>query len=70
MWREEQVSGCEMGPWSLGVTLKLTYASRGLARSRTRLSAHNRNRKQGRKRVFHPEEGWETHWDCDKTATQ
>ncbi len=23
-----------------------------------------------KERVFHPEEDWRTHWDCDKTATQ
>lgn len=52
--------------------VKLTQASRGRGTGTEQNKPRSRQLEQEarKERVFHPEEDWQTHWDCDKTATQ
>lgn len=52
--------------------LRLTQASRGRRTGTEENKPLSRQLEQEarKERVFHPEEDWQTHWDCDTTATQ
>lgn len=51
---------------------RLTQASggRGTGTEQNKPLSRQLEQEARKERVFHPEEDWKTHWDCDKTATQ
>lgn len=51
--------------------LRLTQASggRGTGTEQNKPLGRQLGQEARKERVFHPEEDWKTHWDCDKTAT-
>lgn len=52
--------------------VKLTQArgGRGTGTKQNKPLSRQLEQEARKERVFHPEEDWQTHWDCDKTATQ
>lgn len=73
-----EISGCGSRNSSIALVfacqrlLRLTQAGggRGTGTEQNKPLGRQLEQEARKERVFHPEEDWQTHWDCDKTATQ